>query len=586
MASIIRVKRSTGNTAPSNLQFGEVALTIGAGVAGNKGERLFVGDDSLNSDVVGGKYYTDLMAHTPGSIAGVANAANAANGFVAIVDQNRKVDEWNVDDLRLDGNTLSSQTTDADIIFNPDGSGDVMIPDDTKLGFGGGSDGASAPDATIEYDENGTDKIQVAGADWVYGNTVALTLLDTTQSNSKDTGSLVTEGGVGIEKNLNVGGNLNVAGVGTFVGGIIIDPNSPLRVGNIGIHSNKIETLAGGGNQLFIDPFPSGLSNEGDVIIKGNLQVDGTTTTVNSTQTTVNDPIMMVGDTTSTRTVMVAVQSGVSTVIVDQVTGIAVNDTLLHSSFSASGITTVTAINSGAKMLTFQGTTIAGISTQTEISVVHATDTNTDRGLGFTYNTGIGTANSTDGFFGLDDSSIASSTAGTGNHGTHGDNSRRWTYVPDATIANSVVSGTKGFLDIKGIYYQSGNFSSGGVVWFDDTGLQRSTNAPQTPVITSKQVLTAITKVTLSSLSAAITVAVGDIVKQDTTGAFGVVETAVTGGNAVNLIGVEGTFNTTNNLRREGQSGAIANLSSVPGAATNVYVNKPHWTSTLDGGTF
>ena len=176
------------------------------------------------------------------------------------------------------------------------------------------------------------------------------------------------------------------------------------------------------------------MSNEGDVIIKGNLQVDGTTTTVNSTQTTVNDPIMMVGDTTSSRTVMVAVQSGVSTVIVDQVTGIAVNDTLLHASFSASGITTVTAINSGAKMLTFQGTTIAGISTQTPFTVVHATDTNTDRGLGFTYNVGVGTANSTDGFFGLDDSSIAASTAGTGNHGTHADDSRRWTYVPDATI--------------------------------------------------------------------------------------------------------------------------------------------------------
>ena len=30
----------------------------------------------------------------------------------------------------------------------------------------------------------------------------------------------------------------------------------------------------------------------------------------------------------------------------------------------------------------------------------------------------------------------------------------------------------------------------------------------------------------------------------------------------------------------------IANLSSEPGAATNVYINKPHWTSTLDGGTF
>ena len=138
------------------------------------------------------------------------------------------------------------------------------------------------------------------------------------------------------------------------------------------------------------------------------------------------------------------------------------------ASFSASGITTVTAINTGAKMLTFQGTTIAGISTQTEITVVHATDTNTDRGLGFTYNVGVGTANSTNGFFGLDDSSIASSTAGTGNHGTHGDNSRRWTYVPDATISASVVSGTKGFLDVKGIYYQSGNFAVLVVLlWFD-----------------------------------------------------------------------------------------------------------------------
>ena len=237
-------------------------------------------------------------------------------------------------------------------------------------------------------------------------------------------------------------------------------------------------------------------------------------------------------------------------------------------------------------MITFTGTTTSGISTGSQFTITHATDTNTDRGLSFKYNTGIGTANTDTGFFGLDDSSIASSSAGTGNHGTHGDNSRRWTYVPDAAITASVVSGTKGFLDIKGIYYQSGNFSSGGVVWFDDTGLQRSTNNPQTPVITSKQVLTAITKVSLSSLSANITVGVGDIVKQDSTGAFGVVESAVTGGNAVNLIGVEGTFNTTNNLRKEGASGAIANLASVPGAATNVYINKPHWTSTLDGGTF
>ena len=546
MASIIRIKRSSGTAKPSSLNWGEMAYVTGVGQYGGTNQykdRVFLGDDGTNVNPVGGFYYTSMMEHTPGALAGVTNTRNSDGGIVAILDNNRKIDVWNVDNLTLDSNTLSSTNNNGDIIFNPNGSGEVMIPDDTFLGFGGGTDGTGTADAKIEYDENGTDELRFSGA------------------NVKFTSNKVT-----IDNQMIVGGNSTL--------------------GNIRIEDNIIASLAGQGNKIFIDPYPDGLSNEGDVIIKGNLQVDGTTTTVNSTQTTVNDPIMMVGDTTSTRTVMTAMSSGATAVVVDQVTGIAVNDTLLHPSFSASGITTVTAINSGTKTLTFQGTAIAGISTQTEITVVHATDTNTDRGLGFTYNTGIGTANSTDGFFGLDDSSIASSTAGTGNHGTHGDNSRRWTYVPDATISNSVVSGTKGFLDIKGIYYQSGNFSSGGVVWFDDTGLQRSTNAPQTPVITSKQVLTAITKVTLSSLSAGITVSVGDIVKQDTTGAFGVVESAVSGGNSVNLIGVEGTFNTTNNLRREGQSGAIANLASVPGAATNVYINKPHWTSTLDGGTF
>ena len=547
MASIIRIKRSSGTAKPGSLNWGEMAYVTGVGQFGGVNQykdRVFLGDDGTNVNPIAGHYYTSMMEHEPGKLAGQTNSRNTDGGLIAILDNNRKIDVWNVDNLTLDGNTLSSSDTDGDVIFNPNGSGEVMIPDDTKLGFGGGADGTAASDATIEYDENGTDELKFAGANVRFATSKVF--LD---------GDLEVQGG-----------------------------NS--KLGNIRIENNIIASLAGAENKIFIDPYPDGLSNEGDVIIKGNLQVDGTTTTVNSTQTTVNDPIMMVGDTTSTRTVMSTMASGATGVVVDQVTGIAVNDTLLHPSFSASGITTVTAINTGTKTLTFQGTAIAGISTQTEITVVHATDTNTDRGLGFTYNTGIGTANSTDGFFGLDDSSIASSTAGTGNHGTHGDDSRRWTYVPDATISNSVVSGTKGFLDIKGIYYQSGNFASGGVVWFDDTGLQRSTNNPQTPVITSKQVLTAITKVTLSSLSANITVSVGDIVKQDTTGAFGVVETAVSGGDSVNLVGVEGTFNTTNNLRREGQSGAIANLSSVPGAATNVYINKPHWTSTLDGGTF
>ena len=545
MASIIRIKRSSGTAKPASLNWGEMAYVTGIGSFGGTNQykdRVFLGDDGTNVNPIAGHFYTSMMEHAAGSIAGVTNSRNSDGGIIAILDSDRKVDLWNVDNLRIDGNEISSQNTDGNIVLNPNGTGSVIIPDDNKLGFGGGADGLSTPDATIEYDENGLDELRFAGKDVRFTNP-----------------RVIIEG-----KFINSGDS-------TF--------------DKIKIKDNVISSISGSDNTIFIDPFPDGLSNEGDVIIKGNLQVDGTTTTVNSTQSTVNDPILTVGEVTSVRTVMQTVASGVSTAILDDIVGIAQDDLVAGTGLPNSGVTTVTAINASAKMITFTGTTTAGISTGSQFTITHATDTNTDRGLSFKYNTASGTTNTKDGFFGFDDSSIASSTAGAGNHGTHGDDSRRWTYVPDATINASVVTGTKGFLDIKGIYYQSGNFSSGGVVWFDSDGLQRSTNAPASPVTTSKQVLTAITKNTLA-LSAAITAAAGDIIKQDTTGAFGVVESGVTGATSVNLIGVEGTFNTTNNLRKEGNSGSIANLSSVPNTVSVIYTNKPHWTSTLDGGTF
>ena len=490
MASFIRIKRSTGSTAPSNLQFGELALTIAAGTQANKGERLFVGDDATNADVVGGKYYTDLLAHAPGTLASVTNPTTASNGFGVIVDQNRKIDQWNVDDLRLDGRTLSSQTTDAHVVIDPNGSGEVHIPDDTKLGFGGGADGLSAADATIEYDENGTDKLKFAGA--------AISFDNTTQSTNKDTGAAVFEGGVGIEKNLNVGGDMQVTGISTFIGGIKIP--SAITVGNIGIHSNKIETLAGGGNQIFIDPFPSGLSNEGDVIIKGNLQVDGTTTQVNSTNVSVNDAIMKVGDVTSVRSVMATVSSGANTITVDSVTGLQVSDVV-----AATGIpnnTTISSINTGTKVITLSANTTAGITTTSQLTITHAKDTNTDRGISFNYNTSSGTANNKLGFFGMDDSATS-----------HINGSRKWTYVPDATNTAEVISGTKGYLDIKGIYYQSGDFSTHGIVYFDSGGLQTSTTAPSAATFTSTQILTAVTEISIA-LPSALSVVAGQYMRQ------------------------------------------------------------------------
>jgi len=588
MASIIRVKRSTGTSAPGSLNFGELGLTVGVGTHGNLGGRIFAGDNSSNPQVVGGRYFTDLLSIEPGKVNGQVNPTTGANGFVPILDSARKVDQWNVDNLRLDGNSISSHDTDGNIIFDPNGTGSVVILDDTFLVFG------NSGDSKIEYDEDGSDLIQVTGAKWRYNVPIEVNELSVVGvSTLNSSGGITTTGG-----DLYVGGdlyiqddlvldeattrNLNVTGIATvqdklhlldndvahFGGGLGqsgdlqishsgshslikdtgigdlriagskidirnaadteqlatftengaaelffdnanklqtridgVNVNGTLEtdallvtgvstyqgqsnftgkmivtggveIDNIGISSNIIATRSGAGNQLYIDPYPDGLSNEGTVIIKGDLQVDGTQTTVNSSSVTSNETIFRLGDVTSSRTVTATVGTGASVITLDSITGINTGDTLTHASLPGAGRTTVHSYNTGAKTVSIDGVTTAGIATATQIVVTHAFDTNDDRGISFQYNVGLGTANTKEGFFGYDDSNS------------------RWTYVPDATITNGVISGTKGFLDIKGIYYQSGDFATSGVVYFDATGLQKSTVAPAAGISTSNAVLT------------------------------------------------------------------------------------------------
>jgi hypothetical protein len=430
-------------------------------------------------------------------------------------------------------------------------------------------------------------------------NTSFVSIAATTNATTTTSGALRVAGGVGIVKDVYIGGILNVTGAQTNQNNLTVNQNlqvdgnttlgsestdtititgvlshtGPLTntggatIDNIGISSNVISTKSGGGNVLYIDPYPDGLSNQGLVIIKGDLQVDGTTTTVDSSSVTVNGSIISLGDVTSNRTVVVAVASGVSTITLDSVVGINTGDIISgNAALPNSGLTTITAYNTSTKIVTITGATSSGITSTTQLTITHAYDTNTDRGISFDYNTGVGTANQKSGFFGFDDS--------TG----------RFTYVPDASISNSVVSGTKGYLDIKGIYYQSGDFSTHGVVYFDSTGLQNSTNDPASPTITSKQILTAVTEANIT-LSGLTTVTVGDIILQNTGGAYGIVKTSVASTSIITLIGVEGTFNTTNNsiLLKNGSNIGIGTTAIV---ASVVYTNKPMWTSTLDGGTF
>jgi len=83
MAAIIKIKRSSGTSAPSSLNAGELAFTYGTGTSANAGDRLFVGNGS-SVDVIGGKYFTDIIdAKTSSNTASTLVERDASGNFSA-----------------------------------------------------------------------------------------------------------------------------------------------------------------------------------------------------------------------------------------------------------------------------------------------------------------------------------------------------------------------------------------------------------------------------------------------------------------------------------------------------------------------
>ena len=83
MATTIQIKRSTGTSAPGSLAAGELGVTFGTGTQSNLGDRLFIGDGST-VDVIGGKFFSDMLDHTQGTL--TASSALTADSNKAIDD--------------------------------------------------------------------------------------------------------------------------------------------------------------------------------------------------------------------------------------------------------------------------------------------------------------------------------------------------------------------------------------------------------------------------------------------------------------------------------------------------------------------
>jgi hypothetical protein len=124
MASIIRIKRSTVSGNPATLGAGELAYSALTDNGSNGGDRLYIGmgsetaGNAANHYVIGGKYFTDMLDQTPG----VLTASSAI-----VLDSNKKIDDFYVDNLQLNGSTISSTDTNGNINITPNGTGKLVL---------------------------------------------------------------------------------------------------------------------------------------------------------------------------------------------------------------------------------------------------------------------------------------------------------------------------------------------------------------------------------------------------------------------------------------------------------------------------
>ena len=477
MASKLLVKRSTGTAAPGTIEFGELALTVGSGTQANLGDRLFVGDNNSAAQVVGGKYYTDMLDQVHGVL---------TSDSAVIVDSNSKIDQWLVDDVQINANVIDTSTTDTDLIIGANGTGKVVFQDGQEVEFGtsgdlefvwddsdgdlqvrrvsGGNAAASVliqddiplkfgtgNDARVYYDETTTDKLRWAGADQQYDTGVQVTFADTTTASNSTTAAVMVSGGLAVGakawiKDLNVDDDVTIGTANTdtmtvnstvtFAAGVEFQGTQTinatqnitgeLTIDQLKLDGNILSTTSG--TEMIIDPFPAGGDADGLVIIKGDLQIDGTTTTVNSASMSVNDPTIELGDPTTVLTLTASATSGATVLTVDRVVGLNVGDDITGTNIANS--TNIASINSGAKTITLDQAITGNIDSGGTITAVRDASDGLDRGVKVHYHTGSAAQF---GFFGYD------RTGGADGNGA-------WTFIENATDTGTVfgVTGNRG----------------------------------------------------------------------------------------------------------------------------------------------
>lgn len=349
MAQVIKIKRSSTTATPTSLAQGELAYS-----SEGTSNKLFIGNPGTGDvTVIGGKYFTDMLDHTAGSL----TASSAI-----IVDASSKIDQLNVDHITIDGNAITSTNADGDLSITPNGTGDLVldgvawpqdagtngyflttdgtnqaswsevisnftISDETDtdvvntgetLVFQGGTDiTTTVTDNQVSiaysgnvpalYDNAGTPTlatgitqtevqtaigVDAAGTD----NSTNVTLETTSHDYLSISGQEITLGPIDLATD--VTGSLPITGIES---NSITIGTTEIQLGSsegdiVGLTSFEVDSLSLDDSTITTTDGSDITLGDGvnvDVIVAGNLTVNGTTTSVNSTEVNIGDNIIV-----------------------------------------------------------------------------------------------------------------------------------------------------------------------------------------------------------------------------------------------------------------------------------------------------
>ena len=209
--------------------------------------------------------------------------------FDSVNDKMTIVGEATIDNININANTIS--TTTGALTIQPAANAETIISSTSalRIPIGNSSERPTAATGQIRFNTTTNQYEGYSNSAW-QGLGGVIDVAQQTYIIAQPTPSLVVPGTAANTLYFVTGGVLTAT----------MDTPTGLTVNNVNVADNTISTTTG---DLYLDPGQTGPGTPtGNVVVYGNLQVMGTTTQIDSTTITVDDPVFTLGGDTAPTT--------------------------------------------------------------------------------------------------------------------------------------------------------------------------------------------------------------------------------------------------------------------------------------------